>query len=296
MSFGPLGIDTAASMRTMGDMKNNEATTASKIVALLEDCYNVLTITTPDLPKVFFKLDHGLTLTGQVWGHFAPNAWTADGEARHEIMIASECLAAGAEQVLQTLIHEAVHALAEERGVKETSRQGRYHNKRFRSLAEELGMTYNTPRNMDKLGRLVPDERQGYSHVVLTNETRVRYMGLLDLLQKEIKAWRGSGKFTPAARRSVTHAYAVFVNGEETDVHQMGTTKYAKLSPYLTGHVHFNSKARQGDVEAYFAARGLAILPEGRDEFLEGGEADLSIGEAYPELVHAADRLIGLGA
>ena len=36
--------------------------------------------------------------------------------------------------------HEAVHAVAFERGIKDTSRQGRYHNARFRAIAKELGL------------------------------------------------------------------------------------------------------------------------------------------------------------
>ena len=32
--------------------------------------------------------------------------------------------------VLDTLLHEAAHALAAARGIKDTSRQGRYHNKK----------------------------------------------------------------------------------------------------------------------------------------------------------------------
>jgi hypothetical protein len=42
--------------------------------------------------------------------------------------------------VLTTLLHEAAHALAHERGVKDTSRQGRWHNAKFKALAEELGI------------------------------------------------------------------------------------------------------------------------------------------------------------
>jgi hypothetical protein len=36
--------------------------------------------------------------------------------------------------------HEAVHAIAQARGVQDTSRQGRYHNRRFAQLAGELGL------------------------------------------------------------------------------------------------------------------------------------------------------------
>ena len=46
----------------------------------------------------------------------------------------------GAVDVLGTLLHEASHALAHVRGIKDTSRQGRYHNRRFRDLAAEVGL------------------------------------------------------------------------------------------------------------------------------------------------------------
>lgn len=37
-------------------------------------------------------------------------------------------------------VHEAAHAIAERRGIRDTSRQGRYHNARFKALAEEVGL------------------------------------------------------------------------------------------------------------------------------------------------------------
>jgi len=234
-------------------MEEQGSTTASKIIGLLEDVYEGLRMDTPDLPPVFFKLDHGRTLRAQVWGHFAPNAWTADGEPRHEIMIASECLAAGADQVLQTVVHEAVHALAEARGIRETSRQGRYHNKRFVTLAEELGMTYDAPKNRNAAGKLVPDERIGYSAVVLTQETMVATEDLREWLQSEITAYRGSGKFVSAPAKRVTHAYACFPNefSNGWNVIQMGTTKYAKISQYLSEHTVVVSEATQADLEGW---------------------------------------------
>ncbi len=42
--------------------------------------------------------------------------------------------------MLATLLHEAAHGLAFVRGIEDTSRQGRYHNRRYRVLAEELGL------------------------------------------------------------------------------------------------------------------------------------------------------------
>ncbi|WP_219419925.1 hypothetical protein [Pseudonocardia nigra] len=43
--------------------------------------------------------------------------------------------------MLGTLLHEAAHGVATTRGIKDTSRQGRYHNRKFAELAEELGIT-----------------------------------------------------------------------------------------------------------------------------------------------------------
>ena len=76
-------------------------------------------------------------------GHLAPERWEpADGrgELVHELLIAGEGLARGAVDVLTTQLHEAAHALALARAIDDTSRDGRYHNKRYRDLAEELGL------------------------------------------------------------------------------------------------------------------------------------------------------------
>lgn len=76
------------------------------------------------------------------WGHFAADRWAVrDGRQLHEVMIAGELLALSGEDVLETLLHEAAHAAAHRDGVKDTSRGGRYHNKRFKNYAERMGLT-----------------------------------------------------------------------------------------------------------------------------------------------------------
>lgn len=54
-------------------------------------------------------------------------------------------------RVLGTLLHEAAHGVASTRGIKDTSRQGRYHNRRFAQLATELGIV------------VAPDGARGWS-------------------------------------------------------------------------------------------------------------------------------------
>jgi hypothetical protein len=46
-----------------------------------------------------------------------------------------------AETVLEVVVHEAAHALATARGIKDTSRGGTWHNVRYKALAEELGLS-----------------------------------------------------------------------------------------------------------------------------------------------------------
>ena len=80
---------------------------------------------------------------------------SAVGEAVRlpEVFVGGEGLARGPADVLGTLLHEAAHALAHVRGIKDTSRQGRWHNARFKALAEELG----TEVTKGLAHRLVPD-------------------------------------------------------------------------------------------------------------------------------------------
>ena len=66
---------------------------------------------------------------------------SADASAvMSEVLITVDGVAGSAAEIFATLLHEAVHAVAFERGIKDTSRQGRYHNARFRAVAEELGL------------------------------------------------------------------------------------------------------------------------------------------------------------
>jgi hypothetical protein len=93
------------------------------------------------------------------WGHFAASRWrrAAGGGELAEILVAGEGLERGAVPVLGTLLHEAAHALAHARRVKDTSRQGRYHNARYRQVAEEVGLAVDQVAVIGWSGTRVPD-------------------------------------------------------------------------------------------------------------------------------------------
>ncbi|WP_458691252.1 hypothetical protein [Nocardia tengchongensis] len=74
-------------------------------------------------------------------GHFAPNRWIRGEYELHELFVGGEGLQHGPADVLGTLLHEAAHGLAVTRGIKDTRRQGRWHNERYRALGEVLGLT-----------------------------------------------------------------------------------------------------------------------------------------------------------
>ena len=112
-------------------------TTGSSLVAAFEAVWKEIQRRHPDVPDVV------ATLAGKpgVYGHFAPHRWsTNDENTAHELFIGGEGLQRGGVPTLGTLLHEAAHGAALARKVQDTSRQGRYHNKKFKQIAEEFGI------------------------------------------------------------------------------------------------------------------------------------------------------------
>ena len=62
-----------------------------------------------------------------------------DGET-YELNIAAEVLNYPIEETLDTMLHEMIHLYCRENGIKECSRGGTYHNKKFKELAEKVGL------------------------------------------------------------------------------------------------------------------------------------------------------------
>jgi hypothetical protein len=160
-------------------------TTGSAVVQLLERVWTRIRQNHPELPAVVIVTGAGLGIMGGKWGHFRPNGWTAkvaeEGAATSsrldEMFMAGETLAKGARQVLQTMLHEGAHTLAKVREVQDTSRQGRWHNAKFRTLAEEMGLEYRKGEASKTLG---------FSEVTLTDKTVTEYADLLAALDAEI--------------------------------------------------------------------------------------------------------------
>ncbi len=153
----------------------------------------------PDVPDVVLTIGSGTAgrRGATLLGHFARSRWQR-GEGQdagvHELFIGGEGLARGAVDVHGTMLHEAAHGLAAARGIKDTAREGRYHNRRFAALAEELGL-------------VVEEEgSRGWSATRVPPATADRYDGVLEHLAAALTAYRRTdvpGTTRPKDRNNV---------------------------------------------------------------------------------------------
>lgn len=153
---------------------------ASTVVAACEFAWNAIREqAAKDLPPVVIVLAEGST-DGK-WGHFAPLRWVLEDETeRCEVFMAGERLQHGPSEVLETLIHEAAHAVAHARKIKDTSRQCRYHNGKFKAIAESLGL------KVAKMGSI------GWAETSIPPETVALYPEAIAQLKEAIRAFRRS--------------------------------------------------------------------------------------------------------
>jgi hypothetical protein len=123
--------------------QDQPVTITGPLVAAIETTWAAIRHRHSDVPHVVLTLGGGTNRPGQVTlGHFHDGKWATANESRlPELFIGGEGLQLGPVPLLGTLLHEAAHGIASTRGVKDTSRQGRYHNTRYRDLAHELGIT-----------------------------------------------------------------------------------------------------------------------------------------------------------
>ena len=76
--------------------------------------------------------------TPKAFGHYTMyDAWSVDNEkGMREINVGAGTLARPIENIVATLLHEMVHYFNDIAGIKDCSRGGTYHNKKFKELAE----------------------------------------------------------------------------------------------------------------------------------------------------------------
>lgn len=114
---------------------------------------------------------YGHVTTSKIWKN-------EKGIATYELNIGADYLYRPIENIVATLIHEGCHLYAMQNDIKDTSNNGVYHNKRFKLLAEERGLS------------VIRHDKYGWATTEPTEET-INFCIEYDL--QEIKISRGSG-------------------------------------------------------------------------------------------------------
>ncbi len=176
----------------MTTARPTDGNAASVLVAALEHTWMAIRARHPQVPEVVMAVASGsVGRRGDLkLGHFADRRWTVATAERPELFVGGEGLAAGAVEVLGTLLHEAAHGLAATRGVQDTSRQGRYHNRRYAALAGELGLT------VQRAGS------RGWTATQVPAETATVYDAVVDDLARALVLWRRAEHPGPGKRAS----------------------------------------------------------------------------------------------
>ncbi len=168
----------------------------SAVLRVLEQTWQAIRVHHPEIPAVVIIIASGTDGKQTRWGHHAPRRWHVGLDERTEIMVSGEGLRRDARSVLGTLLHEAAHALAAARGIQDTSRQGRYHNRKFQAQAIELDITTDH------------DPKLGWSVTNVPDSTAQRYGKQLVELDAAMTLWRNDELTNPGVPRKNTNLIA----------------------------------------------------------------------------------------
>lgn len=135
-----------------------------------------------ELPGLVETLQDDVVLTAggttrRAYGWFAARAWRYHDRHVHEVFINADRRVphpqvSEAEGILVTLLHEACHVYARANGIKDTSRDGRWHNRKFAEIALAIGV------------QVERDARIGHRTPRLTARGRYDYNDLLSRLDR----------------------------------------------------------------------------------------------------------------
>jgi hypothetical protein len=160
----------------------NEAS-GSAVVRACEQAWRDIQAHHPDLPDVVVILGSGVERGRLVkLGHWWTGRWIADGEARGEVLLAGEALHLAPAEVFEVLLHEAAHGINAARRIPDTSRGGRYHNRRFAATASEVLLHAD----------LLPP--YGYAATKLTADAEQRYAATIERLGETMRIARSIGR------------------------------------------------------------------------------------------------------
>lgn len=117
-----------------------QTTKMSRAVSQLEHIYNSLNTDffNGELPVPIITVQS----KPGTYGHCSvAKVWQRPDGNTYELNIAAEVLNYPIEEIIDTFLHEMCHILCRLNNIREVSRNGTYHNKRFKEVAEAYGLT-----------------------------------------------------------------------------------------------------------------------------------------------------------
>ena len=136
-----------------------------RLIEALSRVWTRIRIRHTDVPPVVLLAAPAPRGEMRVLGHFAALRWRGrhqSDEHLHEVVVVAEHLNRSPEAIVETLLHEAAHAMNFERKIHDCS-NSQYHNAKFRQAAEEIGL------------RVERVPHYGYALTVLPHETSLHY-------------------------------------------------------------------------------------------------------------------------
>lgn len=144
--------------------------TSVQLISAMAACWSAIRERHPDVPGVVLLPAPAQRGRMNVLGHFAPIRWKtkrADDVLLHEVVVVAEHLDRSAEDIFETLVHEAAHALNFARGIFDCSPTSQYHNAKFKLAADELGLeVMKVPHYGWAYTTLAETTKEAYSAVV----------------------------------------------------------------------------------------------------------------------------------
>lgn len=180
LASGPVAVHRASARALTAPCQDDTYTTTA-LVAALEAAWAAVRHRHPDVPAVVLVVGSGSPRRSTdrlTWGHFATSTWQHGTTRLSEVMISGEGLTRTPAEVMSTLLHEAAHGIADTRRIKDTSRQGRWHNQKFAAIAHEIGLD------------VTKDQNIGWSPSTLQSATTATYADVIAGLGDAMRAYR----------------------------------------------------------------------------------------------------------
>lgn len=208
---------------------------ASEVVAVFERAWSAIRQRWPETPEVVMLLGSGV-VNGQLRknGHFSADRWNHVQGKRSECLIAGESLIRTAREIFGTLIHEAAHGINATRGIEDTSRQGRYHNKNYRDTAEEIGL---------EVEKMAPF---GYCKTTVNDGLAAEFLGEIEEIDRVAKQYVRLLTFDTKKKRN-GKPFAVCACPEPRKIE--GSKKMFEFGPIVCGCCNTNFQVQEPEVE-----------------------------------------------